>query len=406
MGYSIHAAKGFGWQTGLKIITAGITLLKAAALAHLLTPIDFGLFSLVMIALGLSEAATQTGINVTMLQSDKPVVHFINTAWVIAIIRGVLIGILIALIGVGMQWYYHQPELLPLVGMAALIPIIKGFINPAIISWRKEFNFATESWYYLALAIIDAALAIICGWWLRSAVALLLAIIGSAVFEVIISFVMIKLWPTFAYAREVGKEIMKGAKGLSLASLMGYLNDNLDDIVIRTLTNTYQLGIYHNAYALSHQVNYDVANSVQHGAFPVFTKISDDQSRLGKGFVKTILATTAIISLASIPLLLFPNLIVGLIFGEKWLAIVPLLPWLVVAGIVHSIALIGYTLLLARGSYTVLNIHQVVNLGLMIGLMAFFTNQFGLAGAVMGLALARVVALPIVMYGCYRTLKT
>ena len=88
MSYSKQAISGFSWQTLMKIFAALISLIKISILARLLSPNDFGLFSLTVIALGLSEAAAQTGINVTnegefrgaltRIFSNKMGPHFLN----------------------------------------------------------------------------------------------------------------------------------------------------------------------------------------------------------------------------------------------------------------------------------------------------------------------------------------
>ena len=86
MGYTKNAISGFSWQTLLKLIQNGLSVIKIFVLARLLSPNDFGMFSLITIALGLVEAFTETGINFTILQSKKSVRYFLDTAWVIAII--------------------------------------------------------------------------------------------------------------------------------------------------------------------------------------------------------------------------------------------------------------------------------------------------------------------------------
>ena len=120
----------------------GVVLFKISVLARLLSPEDFGLFSLVMIALGIIEASTETGVNLTIINSKQSLNYFLNTAWVIAIVRGFLIGILMVAVGLLMSNYFGEPELSWLVALAALVPVIKGFINPAIISLRRSYDFS------------------------------------------------------------------------------------------------------------------------------------------------------------------------------------------------------------------------------------------------------------------------
>ena len=402
MSYSKQAVSGFSWQTIMKIFAAFISLAKISVLARLLSPDDFGLFSLTIIALGLSEAAAQTGINITILQSKRSVSYFLDTAWVISIARGFVIAIMMIIIGFGLGNYFDNPQLISLVSLASLIPVIKGLINPYIISMRKNLKFFNDSLYHLSLILAEGILAVILGLLLKSVSAMIISMIGAAIIEVIISFSFFKIKPQFKYLKSRAQVIFNSAKWLSLSSLMGYLNDNLDDFIIGKLVGTYKLGLYHNAYALSHKLNYDLARSVHHGTLPVYTKIADDSKRLGRAIFKTLGATSLLLLITSTPVLLFPEFFVNLILGSQWLEVVPLIKWLVLAGVTHSLALIGYTLFLSKGAYKILNTHQFINLLLTISLIIILGQNQGLIGAVKGLAFGRLLSLPVIIYGIYK----
>lgn len=402
MTYIRKAIAGFSWQTVLKLASSLVTLAKISILARLLSPNDFGLFSLILIALGLSEATAQTGINLTILQSKRSVSYFIDTAWVISIARGLVIAIAMTLIGFGLSQYFHHPQLMMLIVLTALVPIIKGFINPSIVTLNKELKFFQDSLYYFSLVIVEGILTVIFGLMLKSVTALIWGMVGTAMFEVIISFSLFSLRPRFNYLHSRAKTIFSNAKWLSLASLMGYLNDNLDDFIIGKLVGTHQLGLYHNAYSLTHKANYDLARSVHRGTLPIYTRILSEPTRLKKANRKTLRWTSLMIVLTSLPLFFFPELIVELILGPQWLAVIPLIKWLTAAGIIHSLALISYTLFMAKSSYRFLNSHQLVNLLLTVALIIYLGQQQGLLGAVMGLTLGRALALPIVIYAIFR----
>jgi O-antigen/teichoic acid export membrane protein len=402
MSYFKNALQGFGWQTALKILTALITLLKISILARLLNPDAFGLFSLTVIALGLSEAAAQTGVNITILQSKKSVAYFLDTAWVISIIRGLLIAIWMILIGFGMKFYFDSPQLIILVALASLIPVIKGFINPSIIIMRKNLYFFKDSLYRFVLALAEGLLAILFGFWLKSVEALILSLIGAALIEVLISFSFFDLRPKFRYLKSRASIIFSNAKWLSLSSLLGYLNDNLDDLVLGKMFGTYSLGLYHNAYALTHKANYDLAKSINHGTLPIYTKIANDKKRLLSATFKTFGWSSLLLLMTSSLLILFPQLLVEIILGPQWLAAVPMIKWLALAGVVHSLALLGYTFFLATASYKFLNLHQVINLIATISLIIVGGLKAGLIGSIIGLSIGRALALPIIFYGIYQ----
>lgn len=406
MSYRKHAIAGFSWQSIQKLVTAGLGFVKIFILARLLSPEQFGLFSLVMIALGMTESVTQTGVNITMLQSTQPVRYFLNTAFVISIIRGFVIGSLMILMGYGMAAYYQEPTLFPLIAVASLVPIIKGFINPAIVSWQKNFMFARESFYTILRLGIETAAQIILAFHMQSVWALVLGVLLSAAAEVIISFVMLQEKPLFHYIKSRGAIILQNARWLSLSSLLHYLNDNIDDFLLGKVVGTHQLGIYHNAYALSHKLNYDLAKSAYHGVVPIFNRLVQDGeiARLKKAFIKSLASTLILVSLVSLPLILWTEPLVVLLLGENWLAVAPLIPWLVLAGIVHSIANLSYAVLIAKRNYSYLNMHMIVTLLLMSGGIWYLGQDFGLMGAVSAVLLARALALPIIWLGIKRSL--
>lgn len=399
MGYLKKAVAGFSWQTLLKVVASLVTLVKISVLARLLTPNDFGLFSLALIALGISESFTQTGVNITILQSKRSMSYFIDTAWVIAIIRGFIIAIIMNLLGFALSRFYGNPQLIFLVSLTSFIPVVKGFINPSIILFRKNLEFFKGSFFTLLIKISEALFTVGLGFWLKSVEALILGMLGAALVEVILSFLYFELKPRFRYFASRGQEILQAAKWLSLSSLVGYLNDNLDDLIVGKITSTPQLGQYHNAYSLSHKANYDLAHSLHYGTLPIYTRIMGDEDRLKRAFFKTLLWSGGLFTAISAVLFVFPEPVVNLILGSQWLEAIPLLPWLTAAGLIHAFSYMVYSLFLAKGSYKLLNLHQGLNLIFMVSLMIWLGQAQGLLGTVKGLFYGRLIALPVIIYG-------
>jgi lipopolysaccharide exporter len=397
MGYKQHAVAGFSVQSLQKIFVLALNFIKIVILARLLQPNDFGLFSLVMIAIGLTESFTQTGINITIVQSKKNINYFLDTAWVIAIVRGFFIALIMLLLSFVMRDFYQESLLFPLIAVAAFIPIIKGFINPAITKWQKTFRFGREGFYHALHLSAEVLAQIVLAYFLRSVWALVLGVIFAAFFEVLISFIMNQEKPKFHYHSKRAKYIFHNAKSLMLASFFSYLNDNADDFVIGKLLGAHQLGIYHNSYSLSHKVNYELSKSAHHGLMPVFAKLYKEKQtrRLGSAFKKSILTTLLLSLVFSLPLLIWPEFFVNLILGDQWLEAVQIIPVLVLAGLIHSLSNIVYALLISQKKYLPMNLHLFISLILMVLGILLLTPAYGLFGACLGILLARLISLPI-----------
>ncbi len=401
--YTKTAISGFSWQSFLKLAVGAIAFIKIFFLARILSPTDFGIFSLTAISLGLSEAITQTGVNLTIIQSKHKVSYFLNTAWVIAIVRGFIIAIIMTLMGFGMSHYFNNQQLLFLITISALVPIIKGFINPAIIDFHKNMKFAKESFYRLSLVFVETASVVLLALLIKNALAMVLALIVAALFEVLISFLFLEKKPQFVYLPSRAKEIFKHTKWLNVASFFNYLNDNIDDLIIGRLTNTYQLGLYHNSYSLSHKLNYELSKAANHSTLPIFAKFTAEKLRIKKAFFKSLIITFGIAIAASTPLLIFPKFFINLILSEKWLEVLPYIRQLTIAGLIHALANYSYVLFLNQKKYWFMNAHLILTLLFTIILMLALTPQFGLIGAVYGLLIARLISLPLVFFYIKKT---
>jgi lipopolysaccharide exporter len=399
MGYTKHAILGVSWNTIVKLLTTVLAAIKIAVLARILSPVDFGLFSLVMVAIGIVESFTETGINTTIIQSKKSLNYFLDTAWVISICRGLLISILMIVMGFGMQWFYQSPQLSVLVGLASVIPFIKGFINPAIVTLQKELRFFRDSLYRLSLLVVEVTSSIVLGVLLQSVYALILGLLISAIFEVVLTFLMFKDRPRFVYMSSRAQEIFHNMKGLNVIAIFSYVVENIDSVIVGKVVGTAGLGIYQNSYGLTHRLNLQLAKSVQHATFPVFMRFSDDLARLRRAFLKTLYVSLAGFALVSLPFFLFPQLTVQILLGDKWLQAIPLFRPLILAGLLQSIVAISSALLIARKQYRWLSVNLIVNTTLMVILITVFGTRFGLIGAAWGLVASRLFSLPAIAIG-------
>lgn len=405
MGYTKNTISGFSWQTILRVLTMITVLVKTFFIARILTPEDFGIFALIAIALGIAEATTETGVNLTIIQSKKSIKYFIDTAWVIAIIRGFIIGIVMVLMGLLMSNFYQEESLTILIAVAALVPIVKGFINPSIVLFHKNLEFFKDSVFKFSVVLFDATMAVVLALAFKSVISLVLALIAGGIFEVIISFLIFTNKPRFHYIPSRAKAIFSNAKGLTVAAALSYINENVDDFLLGKIIGTYSLGLYHNAYSLGHKVNYDFARSINHSVLPIFTKIADEVGRLRKAFIKSIVVTTLITTCLSLPLLIAPKLIVNLVLGEQWLSIVPHLYLFVIAGVLQSISIIFHALFYSKKKYSTVNFHLLLTVILLITLLLILPGKYGLQGAGVALVVSRLIPLPYIFYKATSLLK-
>jgi len=97
MGYFKDTLTGLSWMGGLRGSTRVIAFVKILVLARILSPFEFGVFGIAMLFLSLLEIISETGVNIFLIQEEDNIDSFLDTAWVVSILRGLFIAIILFL---------------------------------------------------------------------------------------------------------------------------------------------------------------------------------------------------------------------------------------------------------------------------------------------------------------------
>lgn len=393
MGYRKDAIKGIGWIGLLRVATRLSTLLKTAILARLLTPTDFGQFGIVAITLGFFETVTETGVNQVLIQSDRPIHDILDSAWVVAIVRGFAISVLIAISARPLTSFFGDPAVFPLILLASLIPAMKGFINPMIVNFYKDLKFDQEFKFRGILLAADLIVSLSVALATRSALAFIAALLVGGALEVVLSFLWCKVWPKFRYTKTYLAEIVGYGKWITLAGAGYWLSAQLGDLVTGKLFGTASLGIYQAAYKVSTLPVTEISGTINQVAFPVMSKVKTDKERLIKIFSSTFLSTNAIGIGIAVVIFLFPSLVVSIVLGPQWTAAASILRLLAVFGILRTIESSLQPLFLAVGKPNVPAIGNLLKVAVLaVGL--FLWAPQGLIGVSSAAVVSAIAVMP------------
>jgi O-antigen/teichoic acid export membrane protein len=405
MGYSSHTFKGISWMGLLRISTRGVAFVRLAILARILSPTQFGVFGVATLVLAFLEVITETGINVFLIQKKDESNEYISSAWVISIARGCLISLVIVISAPFIARFFNSAESQSLLYLIAVVPFVRGFINPSIINIQKDIQFHKEFYLRTLLLIVDASVAIIVAFITKSAVSLAYGLIISAIIEVVLSFVLFKPRPGFSF--EFPKIRHIGARGswITLTGIFAYLSENLDNILVGRIMGTQFLGIYQNAYKISTLTISEIAEAVNKVTFPVYSKLSDDKIRLKNAFSKVILTSSGLTIALGIFIFIFAEQIVLIILGQNWLSAVPVVKILSIYGILRTILGNIPALLLSLEKQKIVAGIVFIRLFSLAILIVPLIEKFGMIGAGYAMLLSVIIEAPFMAYAAHKYLK-
>lgn len=320
MGYLKKSLISVTWVSAFRVAYRLLSVARTIVLARLLTPIQFGDFGIASLVLALVEIFTETGINVFLVQQedDDAVIHYLDTAWVISIVRGLIIAAIVAIASFPVSHFFNNPASQSLVLLMAIVPLIRGFINPAEAKFQKHLRFNQEFYFRTAIMLADAAVALTIAFIYKTPISLIVGLIAGALTECAISLIFIHPKPHFHADKKQAKEIIGSGKWITGAGIASYFASKGVDISIGKLLSTGSLGMYQMGYKFSVLFVDEMVEMINRVAFPVYARIGGDRTRLRAAFLKTYIGFASIVGIFMLIVALFAKPIVDLLLGPSW----------------------------------------------------------------------------------------
>lgn len=404
MGYTKEAIKGFSWIGAIRITTRFLSLLKNVVIARILSPYQFGAFGIATLVLVFAEIVTETGVNTFLIQNKEETDQYINTSWIVSIIRGFIVFLLIVLAAPLISSFFRNSDSQFLLVLISLVPLLRGFINPSVIKFQKELKFHKQFIYETSYLVIEAVFSVFLIILTRKTESLIYGMIISTIFEILISFIMAKPRPRLVFRGILFKKVIGYGKWITASTVFNYFYQHGDDISVGRILGSTSLGFYDMAYRISLVPLTDVADVISKVTFPVYVKISGDSKRLKAAFLKTLGAVVFFTLPLGLILFLFPREIISIVLGDKWLPAATALRILGIFGFVRAVSSFSQNVFLSIGKqniFTLISLVGLLGLGLTIVPFILF---WGITGAAASALFGTALTLPVIFYYFFKFL--
>ncbi|PYG29528.1 oligosaccharide flippase family protein [Pelagimonas varians] len=230
---------GFGVS---QLIRLGSNLI----LTRLLFPEAFGLMALVMVFLmGLGQFS-DVGVAPSVLQSkrgDDP--DFLNTAWSIQVVRGIVLWLVACIFAWPMAWVYGQEDLLQMLPVSALTLLITGFRPTKMLTANRHLNMGRITVLDTAVQLASTSVAIGLAVLMQSVWALVISGVVGALLEVVCYRRFLPgIKNHFRWEKAAAHELIGFGKWVFLATVCGFFISQSDKILIGKFVPLDMFGVY------------------------------------------------------------------------------------------------------------------------------------------------------------------
>jgi lipopolysaccharide exporter len=385
-------AKGSIVMVLLRIATRSLALVSTIILARVLVPADFGLVALATVVMGLLQVLGQLGFNLSLIKDHNAPREKYDTAWTLHILRGILTALILLAVAPFAANFFGDPRLKTILYVLALVPLIDGLRNIGVVDFRKYLRFGAVFRLRFYTQVAGAIASITCAVIFQNYWALIVGSIVTAVFSVALSYRMHDFRPRLTL--QYWRDILHLSKWVLTSNILVYLNNKSAVLVLGKLLGAEILGEFTIANRISTIASTEVTSPATRSLLPGFSKVADDRPRLAELFVSAF----ALLLLAGLPVavgvMCFGELLVRVVFGEKWLGAVPFLEILAIFGIIRVAIGNSAGVFVATDNAHYMTMLSAIRFAAMVPLMTWgylSAGAYGVAWAVVASALLRLV---------------
>ena len=183
-----RAARSGAWIGGGFVVQRGLQFASNLILTRLLFPEAFGLMALCSVFLVGLAMFSDLGLKPAIIRDARGTdPDFLNTAWTIQIIRGLVLFVCGCLLAYPISVIYDRAILFPLLATLSTTAAITGFASIKLITAERDLNFRTVTFIQIAGQVVHIlTMAILAIYW-RSVWALVVGGIVGALTTLAIS---------------------------------------------------------------------------------------------------------------------------------------------------------------------------------------------------------------------------
>ena len=386
------------WVFILRISDRGIKLIRTIVLARLLSPDDFGLLGLALVTISAVEKFTESGFSHALIQKKDFTNEYLDTAWTLSAIRGVLLYIILFLIAPGVELFFNTPGVSSILRVISLFLLLNGFANMEIVMLQKELEFNKQFIYQISGSLADLCVSVVLSLVMKNVWALVAGLLAGHVTRFIVAYLTLPRRVKFTIIPEYAKELYRFGRWMFLSSILQFVLDEGDDVFVGKALSSTSLGHYQLAYRIANLPSTEYAKLIGKLSFPAYSKIQDDLPRLRYVYTR-VLKITSLLSFPIAGLILALSRDLVLVFlGEQWVPMIPTMQVLAIYGLLNSIAIPG-PLFMAVGKPNLRTYIKLFGTILMIILVPPLTIKYGINGtaAAVTLRVALVGSIAVIM---------
>ncbi len=332
-----RVVRGAGFMffgVGLRIV---LTMASTAVLARLLMPEDYGLVALASIVTELAAILNTISLSAILIQRKRLARIQCDTVFWFMAGLGIVATLVIALGAPVFAAILGDDRIVPLLRVMSVLFFLEQLMVIQHVTMMRLMMFDLDFRVQLSALIVRIAVSIMGGTLGWGPWALVAGSIAGVCFTAAYMWVEIPYLPRWRFRWAFLRENIKTSSSMLGNGVIQYTLGNIDYLIVGRRYGAAELGYYQAAFSLAAELRNRLAGPLQKVLFPAYSLVRSEPERFRRGVGTSLLLLSAAVAPLGFGLSATAEEVIQLLYGQKWLAAIPLLQALGIAGALRAI---------------------------------------------------------------------
>ncbi|MEW5931625.1 MAG: oligosaccharide flippase family protein, partial [Gemmatimonadota bacterium] len=322
---------------------------RSLVAARLIGAREVGAMSIALLVLATVDALTASAAETALVSHPGDAEADLDAAFTLRVAQGVLVAAVLWAGAPLVGRFFDAPETPALVRGIALVPLLRGFSNPAAILLVRRIEFRRLFWWGLPDAVVGTVLVVAIGLLRRDAWALVGALIGSQAVSTAVSYAVAPRVPRLAPRAPGLARLLHYGRWIQGTRVLMFVGLHLDNLLVGKLLGAAALGVYQIAFRIGEIPAVTVGRAAAQVTLPVLTRLRGRPDRLRREYLRTFWLVMAASAAFALGLAAVVRPAVARLLGPEWLPAVPVVRILAVAMVLRVAMMLSTQLFYAVG---------------------------------------------------------
>jgi O-antigen/teichoic acid export membrane protein len=380
---------GLKWNLAGSFFIQILNLFTKIFIARLLLPADFGLFAMAVILINFLNIFVGFGLmGAVICKKDDPEKTF-NTAFVVTFFIGIVLSLLSFFSSGFIAAFFNEPALEKMIWALSIVflfdslsAVLNGHLLRSLEYKKKSIAEIASIFCYSAIAVSLAIFGF--GVW-----SLILAYVVQHGFLLFFLWISCKIKPKIEVDKKIALEILHLGKYMTFTAVLSWAITSIDNAIVGKQLGDESLGYYSFGFNIAALPVLGMTHIITSVFHPIYARLQDEKERLRQAYIKPLEICLLLMLPLSFGMFLLADIIVLVIFGEKWVLMTPLLRVFAIYCLFRTVCTIISHLLEGIGKPNIASLLLGIELFFLIIILYPAITYAGIAGVAIAVVLAR-----------------